>query len=88
MFELTLFNINDITVIFSGFLSLVLALLLACQRHEGRIKKRYWTLLAAFFMLSVFLATNTTMTPSCAMFMTGRWLPRTLTLTAWCGRSG
>ena len=59
MFELTLFNINDITVIFSGFLSLVLALLLACQRHEGRIKKRYWTLLAAFFMLSVFLAVDT-----------------------------
>ena len=61
MIELTLFNINDITVIFGGFLSLVLALLLACQRHEGRIKKRYWMLLAAFFMLSVFLAVDTLM---------------------------
>lgn len=61
MIEITLFNINDITVIFGGFLSLVLALLLACRPHEGRIKKRYWMLLAAFFLLSVFHAIDTLM---------------------------
>lgn len=61
MIEVTLFNINDITVIFGGFLSLVLATLLACRHHEGRIKKRYWMLLAAFFLLSVLHAIDTLM---------------------------
>ena len=61
MIELTLFNINDITVIFGGFLSLVLAVLLVSRRHEGRIKQRYWMLLATFFLLSVFHAIDTLM---------------------------
>jgi AraC-like DNA-binding protein len=61
MIEITLFNINDITVLFGGFLSLVLAALLAFRRQEGRIKKRYWMLLATFFLLSVFHSVDTLM---------------------------
>lgn len=61
MIEITLFNINDITVIFGGFLSLVLALLLTARPDAGRIKKRYWMMLAAFFLLSVFHSLDTLM---------------------------
>jgi len=52
MNEIVLFNFNDIAVLFSGFLSLVLALLLAFRAPGLRIKRRYWVCMAFFFLLS------------------------------------
>lgn len=52
MNEIVLFNFNDIAVLFSGFLSLVLALLLAFRAPGLRIKRRYWLCVAFFFLLS------------------------------------
>jgi AraC-like DNA-binding protein len=51
MNEVVLFNFNDITVLFSGFLSLVLALLLWFRSPGLRIKRSYWACLALFFFL-------------------------------------
>ncbi len=51
MGEIALFNVNDIAVLFGGFLSLVLSLLLVFFHQEGRIKKCYWVSLAVFFFL-------------------------------------
>lgn len=59
MNEITLFNLNDVTVLFCGFLSLVLALLLVFRRQQGRIKKRYWNLLALFFFLGTLHSIDT-----------------------------
>lgn len=52
MNEVVLFNFNDITVLFSGFLSLVLALLLVFRAPGLRIKRSYWCCLGLFFLLS------------------------------------
>ena len=52
MVEVALFNINDIPLLFSGFLALVLAFLLFFAQQPGRIKKLYWQLLGLFFFLS------------------------------------
>lgn len=51
MVEVALFNINDISLLFSGFLALVLACLLFFTQQQGRIKQIYWQLLALFFFL-------------------------------------
>jgi AraC-like DNA-binding protein len=51
MVEVALFNINDISLLFSGFLALVLACLLFFTQQQGRIKQVYWQLLALFFFL-------------------------------------
>ncbi|MDZ4260716.1 MAG: hypothetical protein U1B30_00065, partial [Pseudomonadota bacterium] len=51
MVEVALFNINDISLLFSGFLALVLACLLFFTQQQGRIKQIYWQLLAVFFFL-------------------------------------
>lgn len=51
MVEVALFNINDISLLISGFLALVLASLLFFSQQSGRIKKIYWQLLALFFLL-------------------------------------
>lgn len=51
MVEVALFNINDISLLFSGFLALVLACLLLFSQQQGRIKQIYWHLLALFFFL-------------------------------------
>lgn len=51
MVEVALFNINDISLLFSGFLALVLACLLFFPQQQGRIKEVYWQLLALFFFL-------------------------------------
>lgn len=51
MVEVALFNINDISLLFSGFLALVLACLLFFAQQQGRIKQIYWQLLALFFFL-------------------------------------
>lgn len=51
MVEVALFNINDISLLFSGFLALVLACLLFFTQQQGRIKQFYWQLLALFFFL-------------------------------------
>jgi len=59
MIEITLFNINDIAVLFCGFLSFVLSMLLFFRHQEGRIKKRYWNLLALFFFLEALHAVDT-----------------------------
>ena len=59
MVEVILFNINDIVVIFGGFMALVLAFLLVFRRPQGRIKQRYWSLLAAFFFLSTLYSIDT-----------------------------
>lgn len=52
MVEVALFNINDIPLLFSGFLALVLAFLLFFSQQLGRVAKRYWQFLALFFFLS------------------------------------
>lgn len=52
MNEVVLFNFNDITVLFSGFLSLVLALLLIFREPGLRIKRSYWCCIGVFFLLS------------------------------------
>lgn len=59
MNEIVLFNFNDITVLFSGFLSLVLALLLAFRAPGLRIKRRYWLCVACFFLLSTMHTVDT-----------------------------
>lgn len=51
MVEVALFNINDISLLFSGFLALVLACLLFFFQQQGRIKRIYWQCLALFFFL-------------------------------------
>lgn len=51
MVEVALFNINDISLLFSGFLALVLACLLFFSQQQGRIKPVYWHFLALFFFL-------------------------------------
>jgi AraC-like DNA-binding protein len=51
MVEVALFNINDIPLLFSGFLALVLACLLFFAQQAGRIKKVYWQFLGLFFFL-------------------------------------
>lgn len=51
MVEVALFNINDISLLFSGFLALVLACLLFFTQQQGRVRKVYWQLLALFFFL-------------------------------------
>jgi AraC-like DNA-binding protein len=51
MVEVALFNITDISLLFSGFLALVLSFLLFFSRQQGRIKKIYWQFLALFFFL-------------------------------------
>lgn len=51
MAEITLFNLNDISLLFGGFLSFVLAALLFFGQQERRIKRRYWVFLALFFFL-------------------------------------
>ncbi|MEN0035656.1 MAG: AraC family transcriptional regulator [Cellvibrio sp.] len=51
MVEVALFNINDIPLLFSGFLALVLACLLFFSQQSGRIKQIYWQFLALFFFL-------------------------------------
>ncbi len=51
MVEVALFNINDISLLFSGFLALVLACLLFFFQQQGRIKPVYWHCLALFFFL-------------------------------------
>lgn len=51
MVEVALFNINDIPLLFSGFLALVLACLLFFTQQSGRIKQIYWQCLALFFFL-------------------------------------
>jgi len=51
MVEVALFNINDISLLFSGFLALVLACLLFFSQQQGRIKQVYWHFLALFFLL-------------------------------------
>lgn len=52
MVEVALFNINDIPLLFSGFLALVLACLLFFSQQPGRIKPMYWQFLALFFFLA------------------------------------
>ncbi|HEY0893167.1 MAG TPA: hypothetical protein VGE32_08930, partial [Cellvibrio sp.] len=52
MVEVALFNINDIPLLFSGFLALVLAFLLFFAQQPGRIKKLFWRFLGLFFFLS------------------------------------
>ncbi len=59
MNEIVLFNFNDITVLFGGFLSLVLALLLAFRASGLRIKRRYWICASLFFLLSTLHAVDT-----------------------------
>ena len=51
MVEIALFNINDISLLFSGFHALVLASLLFFSQQQGRIKQLYWHFLALFFFL-------------------------------------
>lgn len=51
MVEVALFNINDIPLLFGGFLALILACLLLFSQQTDRIKKIYWQLLALFFFL-------------------------------------
>ena len=51
MVEIALFNINDISLLFSGFHALVLACLLFFSQQQGRIKQVYWQFLALFFLL-------------------------------------
>lgn len=51
MVEIALFNINDISLLFSSFLALVLASLLFFSHQQGRIKQIYWYFLALFFFL-------------------------------------
>ncbi len=51
MVEVALFNINDIPLLFSGFLALVLAFLLFFTQQLGFVKKLYWQVLALFFLL-------------------------------------
>jgi AraC-like DNA-binding protein len=51
MVEVALFNINDIPLIFSGFLALVLACVLFFTQQLGLVKKLYWRCLALFFFL-------------------------------------
>jgi AraC-like DNA-binding protein len=59
MVEVALFNINDISLLFSGFLALVLACLLFFSQQVGRIKQLYWQFLAVFFFLSALRALDT-----------------------------
>ena len=59
MNEIVLFNFNDIAVLFSGFLSLVLALLLVFRAPGLRIKRRYWVCVAFFFLLSTLHTVDT-----------------------------
>jgi|GEM_PF-876714 len=59
MNEVVLFNFNDITVLFGGFLSLVLALLLIFRAPGLRIKRSYWCCLALFFLLGTLHAIDT-----------------------------
>lgn len=59
MAELTLFNLNDISLLIGGFLSLVLSVLLLMRRQQGRIKRRYWIFLAVFFLLGGLRAFDT-----------------------------
>jgi AraC-like DNA-binding protein len=59
MVEVALFNINDISLLFSGFLALVLACLLFFSQPQGRIQKIYWQLLALFFFLGALRTLDT-----------------------------
>ena len=59
MVEVALFNINDISLLFSAFLALVLACLLFFTKQQGRIKRVYWQLLALFFLLGALRSFDT-----------------------------
>ena len=52
MVEVALFNINDIPLLFGGFLALMLACVLFFSPQPGRVNKIYWQFLALFFLLS------------------------------------
>lgn len=59
MGEVALFNINDITVLFGGFLSLVLGVMLCVRRKEMRGRRTYGLGLAIFFFLGALHALDT-----------------------------
>lgn len=61
MDELALFNLNDVIVFFDGFLSLTLAFMLFFKNDEGRLQRRYWNLLALFFLFAGLRAADTLM---------------------------
>lgn len=59
MVEVALFNINDIPLLFGGFLALMLACLLFFSQQLGHINKIYWQCLALFFFFGALRAFDT-----------------------------
>ncbi|VUD68853.1 HTH-type transcriptional regulator CdhR [Thalassocella blandensis] len=59
MDEIALFNLNDVIVFMGAFLSLSLALMLFFKAENGRIARKYWNLLAMFFLLSTLHSIDT-----------------------------
>lgn len=73
MGEIALFNINDMTVLFGGFLSLVLGVMLCIRRQEMRSRRTYGLGLAIFFFLGALHALDTLIywSPSLNHFLSG-----------------
>lgn len=59
MLEMTLFNLNDLIVMMTGLLSLLLACLLVLRHQGSRIQQRFWLFLAGFFLLNTMQALDT-----------------------------